>query len=156
MEDLLTLLNRIAPYTSEQEFTRLCWRHLIQVANSKETNKWDLHKRGLFMEIASFLIESGRAAFIMRDMLIAHKELNLNKLLIGRLGEHLNWLEEFSTEVDAEDLHEVINECTNIFVNEANDYWETVVMECVASYLKIFFLSVHSLEIPERIKLTCK
>ena len=155
MEDLLTILNRIAPYASEQEFTRLCWHHLIQVINSKETDKWDMHKRGLFMEISSFLIESGRAVFIVRDALVKNQETNLNKLLINQLGEHLNWLEDFPTEVDSEDLKEVINECTEILVNEAADYWEAVVVECVGSYLKIFFLSVHSLEIPERIKLSC-
>lgn len=153
MEDLLTILNRITSYTSEHCFVRFCWHYLSEVMNSKDANKWDSCKRSRLIWLSSYLIEGVRAVFITRDTLIRNNETDLSSPLVGRLSEHLTWLEEFSSEIDLEDLDEMLSECAESLINDGADYWETIIIELVASSLKLFFLSVHALKISERIKL---
>ena len=153
MEDLLTILNRITSYTSEHCFVRFCWYYLGDVMYSKEADKWDSTKRSEFIRTSGFLIECVRAVFITRDALIRNNETELSSSTVSLLNEHLTWLDEFSTEIDLNDLDEMLNGCVESLINADADYWETVKIELVASYLKIFFQSVHSLKISERIRL---
>lgn len=152
MTDLLTILKSITPFASVHEFVRLCWYQLAQVIGSKEADEWDWVKRSQFMELSGFLVESGRAVFIVRDTLIKNSMSNLNESLTNELAEPLTWLDEFSTGLDWNNFNELLNECTAILVNGAGDYWESITIECVASYLKMFFTSVYSLEISVRMK----
>jgi len=153
MEDLLATLNRITAYTSEHCFVRFCWRYLGEVMYCKEVDKWDAAKRSQFICTSGFLIEGVRAVFIMRDALIRNNEIELTSSLISLLNEHLTWLDEFSTVLDLNDLNEMLDECVQCLINADADYWETVTIELVASFLKMFFLSVHSLNMSERIEL---
>lgn len=153
MSDLLTILKDITPFGMEHCFIRLCWLQLINVIGSKVADKWDSDKRYLFMKLSSFLIESGRSVFITRDALIRANIADLNRPLIGELSEHLVWLQEFASEVELKELDEMIRECTEILLNDEVDYWETVAIESIASYIRIFFHTVHALNIEERINL---
>ena len=100
MTDLLTILKSITPFASVHEFVRLCWYQLAQVIGSKEADEWDWVKRSQFMELSGFLVESGRAVFIVRDTLIKNSMSNLNESLTNELAEPLTWLDEFSTGLD--------------------------------------------------------
>ena len=153
MENLLTNLNRIIPYTSEHCLVRFCWYYLSEIMDSKDANKWDSCKRSQLIWISSYLIECIRAVFIIRNTLKGNNKTDLDNLLVGQLSEQLTWLEEFSSEITVEHLDETLNECAESLINADANYWETITIELVASSFKMFFLSVHSLKISDRIKL---
>ncbi|PSL42300.1 hypothetical protein CLV51_1158 [Chitinophaga niastensis] len=153
MENLLTILNNITPYGSENGFVELCWNQLSLVIASKEADKWTADQRDHFMVFTNFFIESGRAVFTVRDALVRDNVTDLNKDLIGELVEPLDRLDEFSVAVDLKELHETIDEYTEILLNLENYILDVAIIEFAASYFKMFFLTLHSLNIEERIKI---
>ena len=151
MESLLAVLNRITPYGSERGFVELCWHQLSKVITSKEASTWSSDKRDHFMVFTNFFIVTARAVFTVRDALIRSNVSDLSEILLIELAEPLDDLEELASAVTREELVETIDEYVGIILDQTNYSLEATKMEFAAGYFKIFFLTLHALNIEKRI-----
>ena len=151
MENLLTTLCNITPYSTKHGFADLCWHSLTMVLGSKEADKWTAEQRDHFMVFTQFFIRCGEAIFIVKDALIRDIVTDLNSKLVTELVEPLDWLEEFSSALELKELNETIDDYTEILLNIEKPMIESDVLEFAANHFKFFFLTIYSLNIKERI-----
>lgn len=151
MESLLTVLNSITPYGSERGFVELCWQQLSKVITSKEASTWSSDKRAHFMVFTNFFIVTARAVFTVRDALIRSNVSDLNEILLIELAEPLDDLEKFAGTVGYEELVETIDEYVEIILYQTNYSLNIAKIEFAAGYFKVFFMTLHSLNIADRI-----
>ncbi|MBO9732613.1 MAG: hypothetical protein J7623_28480 [Chitinophaga sp.] len=154
MESLLSNLCDITPFTSKTSFVNLCWYSLSRVIASKEADNWTSTQRDDFMLFAQYFIRCGEAVFIVKDALIRDNVTNLNSKLVTELAEPLDWLEEFASSIEADDLDKTIDEYAEILLNIEKRMVDEEVAEFAANHFKFFFQRVHSLNIEEQTK--CK
>ena len=150
MESLLAVLNRITPYGSERGFVELCWHQLSKVITSKEASTWSSDKRDHFMVFTNFFIVTARAVFTVRDVLIRSNVSDLSEILLIELVEPLDDLEEFASAVEYGELVETIDEYVGIILDQTNYSLEMSKIEFAAGYFRMFFLTLHALNIEER------
>ncbi|MFY0256438.1 hypothetical protein ACDQ55_21085 [Chitinophaga sp. 30R24] len=156
MESLLAVLNRITPYGSERGFVELCWHQLSKVITSKEADAWSSDKRDHFMVFANFFIVTARAVFTLKDALIKSDASDLNEILLIELAEPLDDLEEFASAVEYDELVETIDEYVEIILDQTNYSLDTTKIEFAAGYFKMFFLTLHALNIEKHIEKVSK
>ncbi|MDR6569934.1 hypothetical protein [Chitinophaga ginsengisegetis] len=152
MESLLAVLNRITPYGSERGFVELCWHQLSNVITSKEASAWSSDKRDHFMVFTNFFIVTARAVFTVRDALIRANVSDLSSILLIELAESLDDLQEFASAVGQDELIETIDDYVEIILDRTNYSLEVTKIEFAAGYFKMFFLTVHDLNLKKRIQ----
>ena len=150
MENLLTALSNITPYCTKHSFANLCWHSLSRIITSKDADHWTTDQRDHFMVFTQYSIRCGEAVFNIKDALIRDAVTDLNDKLLTELVEPWDWLEDFNSAVEYEELNETIDEYTEILLNIERRMIELDILEFVASHFKFFFLTVHALNIKER------
>ena len=149
MENLLTALSNITPYSTKYSFANLCWHSLSRIIASKGADHWTADQRDHFMVFTQYFIRCGEAVFTIKDALIRDAVTDLNDQLLTELVEPLDWLEDFISAVEYEELNETIDEYTEILLNIERRMIELDILEFVASHFKFFFLTVHALNIKD-------
>lgn len=152
MESLLSSLCDITPFTNKTDFVNLCWYSLSRVIANKKADQWTAEQRDLFMVFAQYFIRCGEAVFIVKNALIRDNATDLNSKLIKELAEPLDWLMEFASAVEAEDLDKTIDEYSEILLSIEKPMMDEEVSEFAANQFKFFFQTVYSLNIEGRIK----
>ncbi|MGF6849427.1 hypothetical protein QFZ51_004662 [Chitinophaga sp. W3I9] len=151
MENLLTTLSSITTYTTKHGFADVCWHSLSRIIGSKDADMWTVKERDHFMMFTQFFIRCGEAVFTVRDALIRDAVTDLNSKLVTELVEPLDWLEEFNSALEFDELNETIDEYTEILLNIEKRMIESDVLEFAASHFKSFFLTVYALNMEKRI-----
>ncbi len=151
MENLLTTLTNITTYSSKHAFADVCWHSLSRVLASKEADAWTVNERDHFMTFTQFFIRCGDAVFTVKDALLRDGVTDHNNQLVAELVEPLDWMEEFNSALEFDELNKTIDDYVEIFLYIEPQMIESDVLEFAANHFKSFFLTVYALNIEERI-----
>ncbi|HVI47256.1 MAG TPA: hypothetical protein VM802_20430 [Chitinophaga sp.] len=150
--NLLNTLNGITPYGTAEGFRELCWQQLSNIISSSAADKWSADKRNQFFLFSRFFIDNATAVFAIRDAMTRDRVKDLTPTLVKELDEPLRRLMEFRSVIDVQEAEEVINEYAEILMNDGESVLELSQIEFGASYFKIFFMTLLSLDIEKCIR----
>ncbi|NLU95557.1 hypothetical protein [Chitinophaga sp. Ak27] len=152
MENLLTTLNQITPCGTSSGFVELFEYELPSVIGSRAADSWSADQRADFMMFYTLFSANTIAAFNIRNALIRENNENLTKELIVELEDDLYELSSFASGLELYELEAALDKYIEILVGGDTGIDGTIAA-IAGNYFKTFFLSLHSLDIENRIKI---
>jgi hypothetical protein len=152
MENLLNVLNRITLCGTSSGFIEVCEYELSNVIGSNATDKWTADQRADFMMFYDLFRANIIAAFKVRDALIRERVEDLTTALMAELESDLFELSSFQCGIDAEELESALDQYIDILV-DGDTGIDGTIAAITGNYFKTFFMTLHSLNVKERIRL---
>lgn len=150
MENLLDIFDRITACGSSDGFIGLFEYELSNVISSKAADRWTGSQRADFMTFCGLFRTNTIAAFNIRDALRRNEVGDLTPALINELESDLYELSSFQSGIELHDLEAALDEYIAILV-DGDTGMDGTVAAITGSYFRAFFLTLHSLDIEERI-----
>ncbi|MDR6571364.1 hypothetical protein [Chitinophaga ginsengisegetis] len=152
MENLLTILTRITACGTSAGFIELVENELCNVIGSTSANNWSPGQRAEFMAFYTVFRTTATAAFNIKDALErAHAE-DLTRELVAELESDLYELSSFQAGIELDELVAALDQYIEILV-DGDKGIDGTIAAITGNYFRTFFLTLHSLEIEERISI---
>lgn len=152
MENLLTILNQITPCGTSAGFVELLEYELSSVIGSNAADDWSADQRADFMMFYALFSANTVAAFNVRDALIRGNIEDLTKELIIGLESDLYELSSFASGLELHELEAALDQYIEALV-DGDKGIDGTIAAIVGNYFRTFFLTLHSLDIENRIKI---
>ena len=152
MENLLTILNQITSCGTSSGFVELCEYELSNVMGSNATDRWSADQRADFMMFYTLFRANIVSAFNVRDALRRESVENLTTALVTELENDLYELSSFESGIEMEELVSALDQYIAILVDD-DDGMDGTIAAITGNYFKTFFLTIHSLEVEQRISI---
>ncbi|MFX1706900.1 hypothetical protein PV783_23215 [Chitinophaga sp. CC14] len=152
MENLLTTLNQVTPCGTSSGFVELFEYELSSVIGSNAADSWSADQRADFMMFYTLFSANTVAAFSIRDALRRENVENLTKELIIELESDLYELSSFASGLELYELEAALDQYIEILV-DGDMGVDGTIAAITGNYFKTFFLTLHSLDIENRIKM---
>ena len=150
MENLLTILNQITSCGTSSSFVQLCEYELSNVIGSNATNNWSADQRADFMMFYTLFRANIVSTFNVRDALRRESVENLTKELVIELESDLYELSSFESGIEVDELISALDQYIAILIDD-DEGMDGAIAAITGNYFKTFFLTIHSLEIEQRI-----
>jgi len=151
MENLLTILNQITPCGTSSGLVELCEHELSNVIGSNATDIWSADQRADFMMFYSLFRTNTIAAFNLRDAMRRDHVEDLTKELVAELESDLYELSSFQSGIELSELESALDQYIDILV-DGDEGMDGTIAAITGNYFRTFFLTLHSLDIDERIR----
>ncbi|WP_436486715.1 hypothetical protein [Chitinophaga sp. ARDCPP14] len=152
MENLLTILTRITACGTSAGFVELCEHELCNVIGSTSANNWSPGQRADFMTFYTLFRTTTKAAFNLRDALKRTNAEDLTRELVTELESDLYELSSFQAGIELDELAAALDQYIEILV-DGDKGIDGTIAAITGNYFRTFFLTLHSLEIEERISI---
>ncbi|MFX1708814.1 hypothetical protein PV783_32915 [Chitinophaga sp. CC14] len=152
MENLLTILTRITACGTSAGFIELVENELCNVIGSTSANNWSPGQRAEFMAFYTVFRTTATAAFSIKGALERANAEDLTRELVTELESDLYELSSFQAGIELDELVAALDQYIEILVDGDRGIDGTIAA-ITGNYFRTFFLTLHSLEIEERISI---
>ncbi|MEV4887305.1 hypothetical protein MRBLMN1_005887 [Chitinophaga ginsengisegetis] len=152
MENLLTILTRITACGTSAGFIELVENELCNVIGSTSANNWSPGQRAEFMMFYTIFRTTATAAFNIKDALERANAEDLTRELVTELESDLYELSSFQAGIELDELVAALDQYIEILV-DGDKGIDGTIAAITGNYFRTFFLTLHSLEIEERISI---
>jgi hypothetical protein len=152
MENLLTILNQVTPCGTSSGFVELFEYELSSVIGSNAADDWSADQRADFMMFYTLFSANAVAAFNVRNALRRENTENLTRELVAELESDLYELSSFASGLELHELEAALDQYIEILI-DGDEGVDGTIAAITGNYFKTFFLTLHSLDMENRIKI---
>ncbi|NLU93230.1 hypothetical protein [Chitinophaga sp. Ak27] len=150
MENLLTILDQITACGTSDGFIEVCEYELSNVIGSNIADHWTGGQRADFIMFYALFRTNIIAAFSIRDALRRDGVKDLTPSLVKELEGDLYKLSSFQSGIELHDLEAALDRYISILI-DGDAGVDGTIAAITGNYFKNFFLTLHGLDIEERI-----